>query len=228
MSDFVPTLSPVLDFLDDHGTPKIHPLPIAAHGTPFEERPQGVWRAWDALPKTPLMVSVSVDGEPDAGDLNLDAALSVATLRSSERYWSGGSNDVWVTPLPLALLGIVQLPGSSAGKRTDRSPRLPVWASTVFAPVSGQPGRWAALCIGHADEVRELLSYIHEVGKRPAWGWTVEPLPLPMEQARALIEAQRPMPGRDARWTPPYHHDWVGAALEKLAASERAAFAAQR
>ncbi|WP_339095569.1 hypothetical protein ACINK0_00640 [Deinococcus sp. VB343] len=219
MTDFVPTLSPVIDFLDDHGTPKIHPLPVAAHGTPFEERPQGVWRAWDALPKVPLMVSVSVDGQPDAGDLNLDAALSVAALRSSERYWSGRLNDFWVTPLPLALLGIVQLPHTSAGRRTDRSPRLPVWASTVFAPVSGQPGTWAALCIGHADEVRELLSYIHEVGKRPAWGWTVEPLPLPMEQARALIEAQRPMPGRDARWTPPYHHDWVGAALAKLAAA---------
>lgn len=218
MRDFKPTLQPATDFLDFDGYVMLRPLPVAVDWAEEKDRPKNVWQRFQDLPRVPLLVSVSIEGELKAGNLSLDATLSVAMLRSSEALWIGGDRERFavVVPLPLDLLGVVELPH----KRPNRTPKLPVWAAGEFAPVSGQAGRWAALCIGNPAEVRELLSYIHEVGLMPAHSWSVEEVPLSVPQAKEIISAQRPMPDTATRWTPPYHHDWVGEALAKLSGSQ--------
>lgn len=188
-------------------TPNLAPMPTSSNKARYGDRPQGVWETWWGLPKEPLLVTVNVSGPGTGEALQLDAVLSMAVLRWAQAPWHFGEDEARVIPLPLDLLGIVPLP------LTGRSqpPRLPVWASTPL--VMEQPGRLEALCIGHADVLRELLGFVHEVGGRPCRGWQVRAVPLSAAEALEVIQEQRPLPGREDLFTPPYWFDWL--ALQK-------------
>lgn len=83
--------------------------------------------------------------------------------------------------------------------------RVPI--QTVHTPVL------RAAVIGNQAEVERLLQFISHVGTKRAQGygrvarWVVEPLDWTLEEARAAISEERPMPapsGPIAGFTPPY------------------------
>lgn len=187
--------------------PHLQPLPAVGKGVPPALTPRAIWRAWFALRKQPLRVTVRL-AFPEVrptGPVHLDALLGAAVLRAADAPWHFAGQEARVIPLPLDLLAVVVVDSS---KTRSRRPCLPVWASTELRET--EPGVWSGLCIGHADTVRELLSYVHEIGKAPCRGWRVEPLDRPLETARQAIRQARPMPGTSSHFTPPYWHDWTG------------------
>lgn len=176
--------------------PNLVPLPQAGTGSPRD-----VWRRYYALPKEPLRV---VRHQRDPESTNFDSLLGAAVLQQAEVAWDFNEQYARVIPLPLALLGIVPL--QRPHKRLEDW-RLPVWACTTIKPTDAGD---EVICIGHAETLRDLLTALDGEG-----AWTVSPLPLPDEDARSIIEANRPMPGRDERFTPPYWFDWVAESKEQ-------------
>lgn len=70
-----------------------------------------------------------------------------------------------------------------------------------------------AACIGNQSEIERLLSYVIHIGKKRSQGygrigsWEVTPLVWTLEEARAAISRERPMPapfGAVGGFTPPY------------------------
>lgn len=182
--------------------PNLHPLPTTSRAVALEHTPRHLWQTWYALPKEPLMITASFAEKPADETYQLDALLSTAVRRSIPAPWHFPEQEPRIIPLPLELLGIV--PGPA-----QRQPlRLPVWAST---PLITKGQHRVALAIGHAQTVRELLGHLRELDGVTV-RWSVTLLPLSHAEAIETIRHARPMPERTERFTPPYWHDWLGAA----------------
>lgn len=193
--------------LPEGDRPALYPFPTISELADPDASPRRAWKRWWAAEKEPLIVRAELVGH-DAprvpGPYHLDAALSVAAVRGADAAWMFNGQRARVIPLPLDLLGVVH---PDEGKRARRTwPKLPVWASTPFEET--RPGVWEALCVGNLPAVRELASYLHEIGETPA-RFTVHAAPLPVDVALEIIRERRPMPGRDERFTPPYWFDWM-------------------
>lgn len=193
--------------------PEIHPLPLTHGNVASEYRPRQIWRDWYFKEKEVLKVTAILD-EPLAERqhaTHLDALLSSAVMRWTPTVWHAAphkdGSKHWLVPLPIELFCTTMIP------RRNRDYHIPIWMSTPFdtASVSCQA---SALCIGHAETIEELLSYIHDFTGIHC-KWTVEPMDMDKQEARKLITSKRPMPHTDHHFTPPYNKNWRELAQEQ-------------